>query len=211
MAKPRLEFWLGWTGASALGAALFGLLLQAIGERDALGLARLGVGPLGALAIGGLQGLALRRVLPCGRAWAIATTVAVTAASPLWFAALGRSGGSSALVASLVFTPLLLGLAQARALRPWVSGAGGWWVLANLFSWAIALPAVFFTGIYTTFRLYPGLAFGLANGAAAGAIVGGIKGVILLWLLGRGSGVWGPSEEEPPEGESPETISERSP
>lgn len=217
------SLWLRWVAANGV-AELVGLgttLAMAAGAFSAndkvtlaVGLSlALSVAVSGALvegfAVGGLQWLAIRRVLPelDARAWVIATSLGAFVAWVLgmlpstFFSAAQASASAASSAEQAAYDPplaLQLGLAALMGLvlgpilgvpQWWVLRShlprAGWWVAANSMAWALGMPMIFLaTSLVAAGD--PALVIGgyVALGClAAGLVVGAVHGVWLVRLL----------------------------
>lgn len=207
-ANTLAEF-LGLGSSLALGAGLF---IAGDGEPLATALFyALGIAALSAAiegtAVGGLQWLVLRRVIPAldGRRYIVATALGAFVAWVLGMVpstvlsagaeAAGDAGSAAAFDPSLGLQMLMavgmglalgpfLGVPQWVVLRQHLPRAG-WWVAANATAWALGMPMVFLgTSLIAEDSSAWTIALAVGAGvAAAGAVVGLIHGLWLVWLV----------------------------
>jgi hypothetical protein len=181
--------WLQWTLASGLGGAVgFALadaVLNAFSEALYRAMAEIVIFGLLGASMGTLQWLVLRRHFSQAGWWVAASAVGGT---------LVGSGGAfygSKVQVNLVIVyglvGIILGALQWLVLRRQISRLG-WWVIASLLGWALAVPVVqsldrlgLMRGLSETVGLILGIGL-------MGTVVGIVTGGLLVWLLWQSSG-----------------------
>jgi drug/metabolite transporter (DMT)-like permease len=182
--------WLQWALASGLGAAVgFALadaVLRPFSEALYDAMAEVVIfGLIGAM-MGILQWLVLRRHFSQVGWWVAASAVGGTLVG-IGGAYYGNKEGQVNLTVFYSLVGSILGALQWLLLRRRISRSG-WWVVASLLGWALALPVIQSLDRLGLMRglsdaiVYP-LGFGLM-----GTVVGIVTGGLLVWLLWLASG-----------------------
>ena len=182
--------WLQWALASGLGSAVgFALadaVLNTFSEALYKAMAEIVIFGLLGAAMGTLQWLVLRRHFSQAGWWVAASAVGGTLVGIIGAASYGSKVKVN-LVIVYGLVGIILGALQWLVLRRRISRSG-WWMVASLLGWALAVLAV---QSLDRLGLMRGLSetIGLILGSGlAGTVVGIVTGGLLVWLLWQSSG-----------------------
>jgi hypothetical protein len=170
--NPGCGLLVGWVLATVLGSGLGWAAAWGLSFAVPAGLATAALGLVMGAVLGAAQAVLLRTHLKPAWPWVLVTALAWAVGFPGGIALAYRFGWVEAVLGGVVgaVVGLLQGLLQWGLLRGQVTQAG-WWILASLFGWAVAL-----------FYYRPGLS---AAGLFYGLLAGIVTGVALLWLFYR--------------------------
>ena len=166
---------LGWLIAF-LGFPIGGALAVALIARLETPLDGIIGGAVAGLVIGAAQWLALRRRLPLGWTWPVATAASMALGLALGVLLFGADTTIEATLLRAIPAGLLIGVAQAWLLRPHARSAA---------LWAIAVPLLYVAAWFITAQVIGGsLNIGFVVFGASGAIAfQALTGVVLWGLL----------------------------
>ncbi len=175
VSRPGWRLWFLWFMAGAIGwgwsmdAGLFGVSprFEILPSLPALGVPRYINVVVGAILVGVLQWLVLRRYLRGSVRWIPASLGAAGVGALVMFGVGAMDADLGLLIGAGLFGTLL-GVTQWLVLRGQVASAG-WWVLASTVGWIVAFP------------------LGDLGGPPGWSVYGAITGTVLVWLLRRGT------------------------